>query len=489
MEDSYVIIGAGVFGSSTALELVKAGHQVTVLERSKDGYHSIDAASNDLNKIIRADYSDEHYRNVGKAVISMWRRSPLLSPYYHEVGVLFYGEGEDASASRRYVREGVSRAVGHEIRESKLELARKGEKLPSVAHAISSKEEFLRSLPPSMHTKVGKWAARVEAGTATSYFNPRGGWGEADRATRAVLDEAKRLGAQVYGESQVVKLLFDSSLQPTKVVGVKTSNGREYKVSGKGHVILCAGAWAQGLLHDLVPKQWQLQRMPTWPSAQCVVALQLNEEQRTAYAKAPVVLDFTTGFYCFEPDSEGVMKIAIHSNGYQNPAPSRSNTSPNSFPSFHAGEEGGGASTRPEESTSSIPSSRSEEYIPSDKLESMLSQLGKIYPDLENATVKYTRVCFYSDSEDENWIIDHFPGIQNLVVASGDSGHAFKFLPMLGSLVCARLGLPSVAALTPHQSHVFSFAYHTGRPPSQQESDNAKLANTSLVPAKLRFRL
>lgn len=55
--DSYIIVGAGVFGASTALELARSGHHVVVLERSSDGYHAVDAASNDLNKIVRPDYS------------------------------------------------------------------------------------------------------------------------------------------------------------------------------------------------------------------------------------------------------------------------------------------------------------------------------------------------------------------------------------------------------------------------------------------------
>lgn len=129
-----------------------------------------------------------------------------------------------------------------------------------------------------------------------------------------------------------------------------------------------------------------------------------------------------SGFYCFEPDQDGVMKIAIHSSGYQNPLPPTSTSPPVQFPSFSTGQQS--STSRSPSSTSS--SCRSEMYIPADKLARMMSLLGEIYPDLVNATVKYTRVCFYSDSEDENWIIDHVPGLQGLVVASGDSGHAFK---------------------------------------------------------------
>jgi sarcosine oxidase/L-pipecolate oxidase len=176
------------------------------------------------------------------------------------------------------------------------------------------------------------------------------------------------------------------------------------------------------------------------------------------------------------------MKLAIHSNGYQNPAPPKTTSAPVSFPSFASGER---ANAQSDSSFSA--SSRSEQYIPADKLKEMMTRLAAIYPDLANAPVKYTRVCFYSDSEDENWIIDHYPGLEGLVVASGDSGHAFKFLPVLGSLVCGRLGIPTVASLTPHQDNVFSFAYHQQM--LSPQTSNSALANTSLVPTKLRFRL
>ena len=133
---------------------------------------------------------------------------------------------------------------------------------------------------------------------------------------------------------------------------------------------------------------------------------------------------FCSGFYCFEPDSEGVMKIAIHGNGYQHPLPSRSTTPPVAYPSFLSGQKGDSAAESVPEPLQ--PASRSQGYIPPDMLASMLSQLTTIYPDLASAPVKDTRVCFYSDSKDENWIIDHIPGLQGLVLASGDSGHAFK---------------------------------------------------------------
>jgi sarcosine oxidase/L-pipecolate oxidase len=152
------------------------------------------------------------------------------------------------------------------------------------------------------------------------------------------------------------------------------------------------------------------------------------------------------------------MKIAFHDKGYQHPIPSSSTTTPLSFPSFASGEKAN--KTEHDALNFSLMSADAEPHVPADKLTQMLEELATIFPHLTKTPVVYTRMCFYSESHNEDWIIDLFPGLQGLVVVSGDSGHGFKFLPIMGQLVCARLGLPSVPPLTTYQQKVFSFDYH-----------------------------
>ncbi len=46
-----------------------------------------------------------------------------------------------------------------------------------------------------------------------------------------------------------------------------------------------------------------------------------------------------------------------------------------------------------------------------------------------------TRLCWYTDSLDNNFLVDYVPGYgDSLLVASGGSGHAFKFLPVIGKV-------------------------------------------------------
>ncbi|MBI3760698.1 MAG: FAD-dependent oxidoreductase [Chloroflexi bacterium] len=56
-------------------------------------------------------------------------------------------------------------------------------------------------------------------------------------------------------------------------------------------------------------------------------------------------------------------------------------------------------------------------------------------PDLASAPIVYTRLCLYSDTWDGHPWIDRDPAREGLTVATGGSGHAFKFAPLLGGLI------------------------------------------------------
>jgi glycine/D-amino acid oxidase-like deaminating enzyme len=53
-------------------------------------------------------------------------------------------------------------------------------------------------------------------------------------------------------------------------------------------------------------------------------------------------------------------------------------------------------------------------------------------PALADAELVRTRLCLYSDTDDGHFWIDRDPERDGLVVASGDSGHALKFSPLVG---------------------------------------------------------
>jgi sarcosine oxidase/L-pipecolate oxidase len=58
-------------------------------------------------------------------------------------------------------------------------------------------------------------------------------------------------------------------------------------------------------------------------------------------------------------------------------------------------------------------------------------------PSLHNRPFSKTRLCWYSDTPTGDFLIDYHPHWRNLFVATGDSGHAFKFLPVIGDKIAA----------------------------------------------------
>lgn len=461
----YVIVGSGVNGTSIAsyLSTILPSSRICILDRSSDGFVSTDGASHDLNKIIRADYTDSNYCTLAKEAISRWRSHPVLSRFYHEVGVLFRSSDKGrifggSGSADEYVEAGIRHAW--ENKDAHLEVAPPGATLPPRAFKLDNDEKVQRIFRGVDQTRLGD-GLKGMGKTQTGYFNPRGGWAEANNACRALLQHAIEKGVQVYSNALVTSLLMEEQ----KVVGVQTKDGRKFFAQ---HIILACGAWTSDLLTTLAQPlvssntSASLEKWMTRPSAQCVAILRLTDDEARALQNTPVVINFSSGFYQFEPvfkDGQWQLKIAYHSNGYLYPKP-RQRESKRGYPRFedskleHAAvavesRELGAERIRSDD----VGYNMAETTIPSDQVECMLSELSQIYPSIATKErVMQTRVCWYSDTLDENWILDtlnHHPAIgehnahvaNNVWVVSGDSGHAYKFLPIIGELFATVKGL------------------------------------------------
>lgn len=62
--------------------------------------------------------------------------------------------------------------------------------------------------------------------------------------------------------------------------------------------------------------------------------------------------------------------------------------------------------------------------------------MNRRFPNQYRSTLA-TKACMYTNSPDENFILDFFPDHdQNVVVATGFSGHGFKFASVIGEIMC-----------------------------------------------------
>ena len=85
----FLVIGAGIFGITTAIELRKRGHTVGVL--NPDTIPHPLAASTDISKVVRMEYgADQEYMDMVEDCIGGWHawNEQFGDRLYHEVGFL-----------------------------------------------------------------------------------------------------------------------------------------------------------------------------------------------------------------------------------------------------------------------------------------------------------------------------------------------------------------------------------------------------------------
>lgn len=261
---TYLILGAGCFGASTAYHLITEypNAQITLIDRGP--FPNPTAAAHDLNKIIRADYPDLVYMRLAHESQEQWRYEPLFRPFYHETGMLFV---EDFGMGRK-TYDNHKKLFGEKSSAELLD--------PDVAQQ-SFDGVF----------KTAHWT-----GVKKNYYNPRSGWAEADKAMTALIQAAVDRGVRYLGDG-VAKLLFDDN---SKCTGVLTGNGQ---VLHADRIVLAAGASIAQLLADSAPRNKDLQvngRQIAAAATSCYLFVPENRRQRLK--NAPVVfngLDHTHG--------------------------------------------------------------------------------------------------------------------------------------------------------------------------------------------------
>ena len=86
------VVGAGVMGLATALELARRGQRVTVHERDTVGNDL--ASSTDRSKVFRFAYPDPFYADLGRRALALWREleGAAGESLLVQCGVLYLGD-------------------------------------------------------------------------------------------------------------------------------------------------------------------------------------------------------------------------------------------------------------------------------------------------------------------------------------------------------------------------------------------------------------
>ncbi|MCJ1307486.1 hypothetical protein MMC25_001132 [Agyrium rufum] len=202
--------------------------------------------------------------------------------------------------------------------------------------------------------------------------------------------------------------------------------------------ILATGAWTA----SLVPQS----STTITSTAQSVAYIHLEAHEAEPLLNMPVLLNMTTGMFVIPPiqvpcareavggtagegeEMEWVLKVARHAYGFKNPVavledPVR-NASSSSSSTTHLADI-------------SQPAPRGTP-LPDSARDMLRSFLARILPQFADRPFSEERLCWYTDTPEGDFLVDWVPGFErsrSLFVATGGSGHGFKFLPVIGEKI------------------------------------------------------
>ncbi|XP_060077610.1 peroxisomal sarcosine oxidase-like [Ylistrum balloti] len=206
------------------------------------------------------------------------------------------------------------------------------------------------------------------------------------RALAAVQNQYRKLGGLIHDGEKMVEVI------PGEVIMVKTEAG-QYRAKA---VVLCVGPWANNVLTKLgiaVPLQaqkirvcyWKEKTPGTFSSRQFPVFSQINAIGPHLVYAVP------------SEEYPGLVKVCLHY----------------------------GPSIDP-----NVRDKIDDSWV----VEALQKYILEHIPGLEPFPA-ITESCIYTNTPDEDFILDHHPSWENIVIGAGFSGHGFKLAPVIGDIL------------------------------------------------------
>ncbi len=343
-----LVVGLGVIGAATAYSLARAGRRVLGIDRFVPPHTR--GSSHGPSRAHSLFYSAPYLAMAIKAREGWLELEAERFPgLFHESGMLVY-DHPGAEEFRKVVRA----------------LARAG-----VPHDLMSPAEVRKRF-----TDI-----RLVPGSLACLM-PSAGFLDADRCVSALLEAARRRGAEIVTGVVVERIGLDGE-RPVAVTADVDFEAES--------IALCPGAWAQELLADL-----------GWPlrvSLQNTYQFATHDDARYVSGHVPVLGDRIQDVYCF-PVYQGAIKVAFSRLG---PETSAESVKP--------------APGEPESSE-------------------LAGWLRSTFAGLKVRALGGAS-CMYTLTPDRGFIVAQHPKHLRVVVGAGFSGHGFKFAPVIGELLAS----------------------------------------------------
>lgn len=301
-----------------------------------------------------------------------YHENPMYVPLVKEAYNLWY-EMEENTGEKLLLKTG-----GIMLGSENSEMIR-GANLSAKTHDVSY--EYLDS-----HSVKKRFPALKPLNDTVAVLDKEAGLLFPEKCIKTYLNEAEKNGAFLHYNEKVVRII--SNENDIEIITDK-DNYRTAKL------IVSAGSWLGSLMPEL--------HLPLTVERQVLYWLKNKNhltQQYFAPGNLPVYMwEYLPGkiFYGF-PDLGDGIKIAFH----------------------HSGEP-----IAPDTLTSAV----SVQEI------SSITEVAEKYVNI-NAVFNYSVTCMYTNTPDENFIIDFHPYNKNIIIASPCSGHGFKFCSLTGKILC-----------------------------------------------------
>ncbi|KAI5921814.1 FAD dependent oxidoreductase [Camillea tinctor] len=408
---SYLIVGAGAFGVSTALHL-KARHgpraDVTLIDRHPLASTTPRvAASWDWNKVVRADYADPTYCALALAAQDAWRADPAWRPYYRETGIYWISNGErmegaDGGGKGRHGESFAQRVM------------RNFEKLGRERDGV------LREVPvQEARREYGGLFEHADYGTVqTVLVNRSSGWADAKGALEGAIARAVEMGVRYVG-AEVEGLVVEGD----RAVGVRTRDG---DVITAEHTVLATGAFTPLLLQRAAESTGRadLAAGGRIVAAGVTTGLTTLDEQTAArFADMPVCIQEN-------PPERGA------SNGSLPPNENRQLKWWGQCIFRNTQTTPGGARISAPPLKNDYAQWEVPEKLKEDVKYANKATFGEIG---ERWELEQYRICWDAVTPSQDFIISPHPAAAGLYIATCGSFHGWKFMPIIGDYVAQML--------------------------------------------------
>jgi glycine/D-amino acid oxidase-like deaminating enzyme len=446
-----VVIGAGIWGGFTALNLRQQGAKVTLVDAFGPGNGR--STSGDESRGVRSSYGDrasgEHWMLWAREAMKRWKT------FDQEWG--------------RDLRLGLFFTTGDLILRASWEPYLVNTKKWWDKHHIPYQQ-----LAPADVRKAFPVISMDDIRVAL--YEPDAGVVRARRSAQAVAAAFEHMGGKiVIGRAKTPFMPVNGKLSSIELDTGETLRADTF--------VVCPGPWMGKTFPELFTKN----PMRTPLGYVCYYGTPVNDERFTFPHLPSFNFPGVTGWAALPVDNVGFRvrggeRAPTPPNtpagtAQNTPAATAQNTPPG------AASRNGQPNAQPATPPEQLDPDTSDRWADAQHLEGPRRFVAHRFPLLAKAPLLKTHACHYEISPSGNFIVDWHPHISNLLIAGGGNAEGFKFGPVIGDYVAQRalgeVGSATVAKAFKWDAPPDSTRQRNNRPPPTDSAGKRVRATTA----------